>query len=237
MLKRWLLGSLLLSNLAVSSAANAVPARIIILRHGEKTDHLRLCPVGRQRALALNQELLGRDARNSVFSQGEAPAAIVGITLHTAELISPTARSWNQPILFYSAIQKEGNPDYDKELNQRTREAVSDVLTNPAYNSKTVVMVWEHRHIADPALEKRYRGREAVTLRQLLHLNSLKGVPDIWPESNYDYFWIVDYPPNSSKPSKFQMVRQVFGSAFPDVPDNQWGEPDGLTAASGCAAQ
>ena len=72
---------------------------------------------------------------------------------------------------------------------------------------KTVVMVWEHDHIADAKLEKKFSG-EAVTLRQLLHLDTLKGVPDTWPSGNYDYFWIVDFDRGASAPTGFRMVKQ-----------------------------
>ena len=73
-----------------------------------------------------------------------------------------------------------------------------------------------------------------MTLRQLFHLDILSGVLREWPEDNYDYFWIVDFPENSNVPSKFEMVKQEFGKSFPNVPANDWGEPDGLDAKSGC---
>lgn len=234
MLKPLLLAALVFASLNAGRPALAVPARVIILRHGEKADHWKLCKVGRRRAMALNQDLLGREARRSLFATGEAPAAILAITLHAVELISPTARSWRQPIHFYSAIHKDGNTHYHQVLSQRTREAAGDVLNNPFYNGKTVVMVWEHKHIANALLEQQHPGKEAVTLRQLLQLNTLQGVPRTWPENNYDYFWIVDFHAHSAQPSKFTMVRQIFSSAFAGVPSNTWGAPDGLTAASGC---
>ena len=77
------------------------------------------------------------------------------------------------------------------ELNQRTQEAVADLMNNPRWESQTVVMVWEHHHIADAALDAAYPG-EAVTLRKLLKLDQLAGVPETWSGENYDYFWIVD---------------------------------------------
>ena len=50
--------------LTVGIAPDAVaePARIIILRHGEKADPYRLCDVGMQRSLALTSRYLGRGA-------------------------------------------------------------------------------------------------------------------------------------------------------------------------------
>jgi len=46
-------------------------------------------------------------------------------------------------------------------------------MTNPALAGKTVVMVWEHKHIANAKLEAKFEG-EAVTLRKLLKLDILR---------------------------------------------------------------
>ena len=70
-----------------------------------------------------------------------------------------------------------------KALNRRTQEAAANIMQNPALNGKTIVMVWEHKHIANAKLEAKHEG-EAVTLRKLLKL----GVPATWPGDNYDYF-------------------------------------------------
>ena len=120
----------------------------------------------------------------------------------------------------------------DRPGNNRL-DTLENILANPALNGKTVVMVWEHKHIANEKLETSFEG-EQVTLRQLFKLDILPGVPKTWPTDTYDYFWIVDFPDNSNVPSKFSMVKQEFGASFPKVPSNDWGAPDGLDAASGC---
>jgi hypothetical protein len=120
-----------------------------------------------------------------------------------------------------------------KTVNQRTQEAVADLMANPAWQGKTVVMVWEHKHIANAKLERSFPG-EKVTLRQLLGLDTMKDVPDTWPDGTYDYFWIVDFDQIASRPTGFRMVKQVFNGAYADVPSNDWGAPDGLTAESQC---
>src|SRR5581483_6059393 len=51
-----------------------------------------------------------------------------------------------------------------------TREAVHEIMTDSRWDGKTVVMVWEHHHIADSVLENAFT--ERVTLRQLLHLHA-----------------------------------------------------------------
>ena len=48
-------------------------------------------------------------------------------------------------------------------------------------------MVWEHKHIANEKLEAKFEG-EAVTLRKLLKLDILPGVPKTWPERQLRLF-------------------------------------------------
>jgi hypothetical protein len=94
-------------------------------------------------------------------------------------------------------------------------------------------MMWEHKHIANAKLEAKFEG-EAVTLRKLLKLDILPGVPATWPDDTYDYFWIVDFPANSNVPSRFSMVKQEFGAPYAGVPSNDWDAPSGLDDSSGC---
>jgi len=214
----------------------AMPARIIILRHGEKADKRDLCDIGLERADALVTNYLGRGAARSLFASSEEPAAFLAITLHSLELASPAAISWHQPVTLYSVLPLKGG---DKEeatetLNLRTQEAVHDLMINPLWQGKTVVMVWEHKHIANKKLEETFPGK-AVTLRQLLKLDRLHGVPETWPSGTYDYFWIAEYGSQGSDvPTRFSMVKQEFGGDHDEVPSNDWDEPNGLESESGC---
>jgi hypothetical protein len=219
---------------ATVTAALAAPSRIVILRHGEKADNWKLCETGRQRAQALKYNYLGKDAAKSLFTEDAPPAYFFAITLHTMELATPAVESWGKPIIYYSVLPEADEKKFTEALNARTREAAGNILNNPALKGKTVVMVWEHRHIANKALDDKYQREAAVTLRQLFHLDILPGVPREWPDDNFDYFWIVDFPENSNVPSKFEMVKQEFGKSFPNVPANDWGEPNGLDAGSAC---
>ncbi len=233
MLARFILAAALAT--ASMAIAVAAPARIIILRHGEKADEWKLCETGQQRAKALAANYLGRGAAKSLFASGEEPGFFFAVTLHTLELASPAVASWNKPIILYSVVPETGL-DQDaltKQLNQRTQEAARNILANPALNGKTVVMVWEHHHIANPELEAKFPD-QPVTLRQLLKLDILPGVPATWPDDNFDYFWIVEYDANSNVPARFSMVKQEFSAPYASVPSNDWGAPNGLQAASGC---
>lgn len=207
---------------AVVPEVLAEPARIIILRHGEKQDAYRLCDVGVQRSLALTTRYLGRGAEASIYGARGAPDAFFAITLHTLELIGPTAASWRMPVIMNSVLPqpKQSKAEFTQMLNLRTQEAVADVMTN--WSGKTVVMAWEHHHIADEKLAFAFP-RLKVTLRQLLNLESLGNVPKTWPGSNYDYFWIIDY--EGGRPKNFEMVKQTFPAPYQNVPANDWNTP------------
>jgi hypothetical protein len=213
--------------------AFAAPSRIIILRHGEKAGAWRLCGIGQARADALAAHYLGRNAANSLFAPGEKPAAFLAITLHTLELAGPAAATWDLPVTMFSVLPQKATEVFDKAANLRTEEAAAALLGNPAWQGKTVVMVWEHKHIANAKLVAKSAG-EAVTLRQLLQLDRLKDVPETWPSGNYDYFWIVDYANGSITPTGFRMVKQVFDGRYAKLPSNDWGTPNGLTSGSDC---
>ena len=221
--------------IASVGASLATPSRIIILRHGEKADKWELCGVGQQRAKALAANFLGRDSKNSLFASGEQPAAFYAITLHTLELASPAAESWSMPITLFSVVpEPEKTKDVSiKSLNRRTEQAVEALMVDPNLNGKTVVMVWEHRHIANAKLEAGFPDQK-VTLRQLLKLDELKDVPTTWPGDNFDYFWIVDFAGGSSTPTGFSMVKQNFAPPFDNLPTNDWDKPNHLKSASGC---
>jgi len=222
--------------LAGLGTALATPARIIILRHGEKADKWKLCGVGQQRADALVANYLGSGAAKSLFAPGEEPAAFLAITLHALELASPAVASWHQPLALYSVVPQKGvdKDGVTETLNLRTQEAAHDLMVNPLWQGKTVVMVWEHKHIANKKLENAYPGK-AVTLRQLLKLDQLRGVPVTWPSGTYDYFWVVEYGNQGSDlPTHFSMVKQEFGAPYDEVPSNDWDQPNGLEPESGC---
>jgi hypothetical protein len=220
---------------SLASAAVAAPRQIIILRHGEKQDAYRLCQVGVQRSLALAAQYLGRGAEQSLFTADSPPSAFLAITPHTLELASPAASSWTLPITLYSVLPMKGQTAAQTTaiLNRRTQDAVHDVLTNPAWDGKVVVMVWEHHHIADRVLERQFPN-EKVTLRQLLGLDVNAALPETWSGDNFDYFWVVNFAKGSDRPASVDVRKQVFTGAFAAVPSNDWGQPPRYPANSKC---
>ena len=212
----------------------AAPAQIIILRHGEKRNEFDLCATGKLRSKALTEYYLGQGAKSSLFTLSP-PAAFFAITLHTLEFIGPIAGTWKMPVIAYVVQASHKSPSaLTQSLNQQTQELAKGLFENPYWNGKTVVLSWEHFHIANAELEKSFPNQE-VTLRQLLKLDTLKDpkVPKTWPDSNYDYFWIIHYNADGL-PEKFEVVQQIFGSAYPKVPTNKWGEPEPSSILSKC---
>jgi hypothetical protein len=194
-----------------SATATTRPAKIIILRPGEKKkgDHA-LCSTGTLRAQALAAQFLGRNANPSLFLPQEEPAAFLVITPHTDETATPAAETWGlQP--------KGGNGKVKKsDLDSATEAAVKDVLTN--YAGKTVVMVWEHKHIASEDTND-----DRTSLRALLQLDHANPAPPKkWEGDNYNFFWIVTWPANQVT---VEIRQQTFTDPYTKLPNNAWGAP------------
>jgi hypothetical protein len=194
-----------------AEAAQAQPSRIVISRHGEKTDGPELCAVGQLRAQALAAQYLGKDApgNDAIFGKGAKPDAFFAVTAHTQKTAQPSADSWGKKLTVFS------NGDLDAE----TQAAVA-ALDSAEYNGKVVVVVWEHKHIAE---EDSPGQEDPNTLRALLKLDQIAPAnpPMKWEGKNYDYFWIVDY---AVSPPKFKVVKQDYSAAaYAQVPNNDWG--------------
>ncbi|MQT14256.1 histidine phosphatase family protein [Segnochrobactrum spirostomi] len=224
----------------VAAPASAAPKRIVIVRHGEKQTTFKLCKVGALRSHAIANQYLGPQALSSPRSRaildGQTPAAVFVITLHTLEFAVPLANALGQPVIAYSVLPfspKTGPYSEDAQLNRHNREAVAQIFSDPQWNGKTLVLMWEHRHIADAALEHEFPG-EKVTLRQLLGLDAFKDVPTTWPETNYDYFWVVDFDQTTGKATSFRAVKQVYTGKFAGLPENDWDTPEGLPKEAHC---
>jgi hypothetical protein len=195
-----------------SQASQAHPARVILLRHGEKRNSAELCAIGQLRAQALSDQYLGKDApgNKAIFGDHGRPDAFFVITVHTQETATPSARSWGQkPIVF--AVKD------DSDLDTQT-QAAALALNSPAYDGKVIAVVWEHKHIAKKDLNE-----SGATFWSLLDLRKISASAAFktWEGVNYDYFWIIDY--TTSTPT-FKALRQEFSApAYAQVPNNGWG--------------
>jgi broad specificity phosphatase PhoE len=125
-----------------SNMASAMPAQIIIIRHGEKIDntHDDLSPRGVERARALPR-LFQSDPR---FLKHGPPVAIYGAVARAGvstskrpvETVIPLAKSLGLEVI-------------DKFDHDQIEELVKDIRNNPSYHGKTVLICWEHKRIPD----------------------------------------------------------------------------------------
>jgi hypothetical protein len=225
-----------LTTCLISVSSLAAPERLVIVRHSEKLDTWRLCQTGLDRAQALSDQYLGPNATQPLFSTSP-PAAILTLSIHTLETAQPTALSRNIPTTNYVALPSANTSPaaFEAQMNHQNRLAVHDLLNDARYKGKQVLMFWEHFHTASAALEARYPD-EQVTLRQLLKLDQPpfdKQVPATWPDSSYNYFWIVDFNADGSIKA-FNTERQRYQGRYANLPDNDWGAPEALSAESPC---
>jgi hypothetical protein len=197
-----------------SQAAQAHPARIIFLRHGEKQNSKELCSVGQLRAQALSDQYLGKGApgNKAIFGEGGRPDAFFAMTIHTVETATPSAQSWGEKPIVFPARD-------DSDFDPQTKAAAA-ALNAPAYEGKIVVVVWEHKHIAKKDLNE-----SGVTFWSLLNLRKISpgDAPKTWEGVNYDYFWIIDY--TTPQPTFKSVPQQYSAAAYAQVPNNGWGAP------------
>ena len=176
------LKSALLALLCAALAASAVaaPAEVILIRHGEKPeDGPTLNARGYERARALPQ-LFETDARVLAFGRAvalfSARPAKAGGSVRSIETLEPTAKALGV------AIDTRFTKDDIAAL-------VRAVLTNPAYDGKTVLVCWEHKKI--PGIVRAF---------------GWAGAPAGWNDAVFDRLWILDF--DGAKPVRFRDLPQ-----------------------------
>lgn len=165
----------------------AAPAQVIVIRHGEKP------PVGD------NLTLKGR----------ERAAALVPYFLYTKALTS-----FGTPVAIYAEGTTTTTPTRAMEtcnplaeqlglklLSQYTRNQypamVQEVLKNPQYNGKTVLICWEHKHIPD-----------------IVSALGVQPKMSAWPGKVYDRTLLITYKPDGTVASFKNIPQQLlFGDS------------------------
>jgi hypothetical protein len=154
---------------AVPSRVFAIPYQVVIIRHGEKpASGNHLDAEGIRRAKGLPEFF-----SNSIEVNGYGEAKIAGLyamapqnkkgTFRPIETVTPTSIQLNLPI--NEEFQKD---DLDKLVKQ--------VMKNPEYDGKTVVICWEHTFI--PKLAKAF---------------GMKSPPDWNGNDIFDRAWILKF--------------------------------------------
>ena len=139
--------SIVLSALGVSSLAVAPPrppAQIVLIRHAEKPDDPNdphLSPTGIKRA----EQFVSFVTTNPTMTRFGKPVAVYATKTtkddngqRTQETVAPLAAALKRSVL---------TPYHGKEYAELAKE----VLGNPAYAGKTVVICWNHEEIPELA--------------------------------------------------------------------------------------
>ncbi len=169
---RALLAALLLASAAPAFAA---PARIIVIRHGEKPD------AGdelNERGFARAKALVEYFKTNPAVIKYGPPAAIYamqpkgpGGSVRAIQTVQPLADALNLTI----------DSDWKKD---QLDELVAAVMSAPGLEGKTVLICWEHKVI--PAMVRRFGWTTA---------------PARWDGAVFDRAWIIDF--NGDRPVAF----------------------------------
>jgi hypothetical protein len=169
----------LLAFLHAASVA-AAPAEVILVRHAEKpVDGPTLNERGYERANAL-AHLFESDARVLAFGR---PVAIfsarpskAGGSIRSVETMVPTGKALG--ITIDTRFTKDD-----------VSTLVQAVLTDSAFDGRTVLVCWEHKKIPDIA-----------------RAFGWSGAPSRWDDATFDRLWILDFA--SGRPVRFRDLPQ-----------------------------
>jgi broad specificity phosphatase PhoE len=170
-----------------STLVAAAPAQVIIIRHGEKSlTGPDLDPRGYQRA----QDLVEFFKTDKAMLQYGTPAAIYAMepkhegnpnktpsSLRAVETVQPLANALNLTIR-------------DNAINTDYEAVVSEVMQNPQYNGRMVLICWEHKNI--PPMAEAFGATTA---------------PEKWDKKIFDRVWVLNF-----KNGRFV--------SFEDLPEN-----------------
>ena len=177
-MKKLALIFLSLFSFAAIVEAHSMPARIIIVRHGEKIDdtHSDLSQKGCERAYQL--PLFFETYRtNAVAIYAQQPKKAGG-SIRPIETIAPTA-------------EKFGLRINNSFLRDDVTSVANEILNTPAYSGKTVLVSWEHNAI--------------LNLVAALGIQ-LPAALQIWPSEIFDQAWIISF--NAGKTPVLEIVAE-----------------------------
>jgi hypothetical protein len=170
-----------------ASAARGQPAQVILIRHAEKPPEGHdLSLKGRERAAALAPFFLGAP---EVLTY-KTPAAIYAQAVtkedrsrRPIETVTPLAKA-----LMLDLITRYGHSDYP--------QMAKDVLANPDYKGKMVLICWEHKVIPDMA--KAF---------------GVKDAPAKWHGETFDRLWVITFNADGTTTFRDLPQRLLFGDS------------------------
>jgi hypothetical protein len=144
----------------LAAAAPAQPREVLVIRHAEKeANSIHLSADGWKRAEALPKLFDGAFPKPD-FIFATKPSANSN---RPVETVTPLAKTLHLPVNADFA-----NADYPK--------LAADLLSNPRYSGKVVLICWHHRTLPDLA-------------RKL----GADNVPEHWKEEDFDLVWVLSY--------------------------------------------
>lgn len=158
-----------------AAAVQAAPAQVVLIRHAEKPGHSNeLSEQGFKRARALPRFFASEPA----VTRYGPPAAIYAAapkhedsSIRSIQTVTPLAES----------LGLEIRADYTR--GQVTKLA-RDIMENPAYEGRMVLVCWQHGAIPEIAWELARYGGSAAAVQLAL--------PQGWPEEDFDRAWLLD---------------------------------------------
>jgi hypothetical protein len=165
------LTAVFLTFFAMVSSAWAAPAQVLIIRHAEKpATGDSLSPQGVARAKAYVQYF----QTNPAVLQYGTPVAIYAMEASSGEEDSDFSyRPVETVTPLAQALELQVQSQYQKD---DVADLVNDIMSNPAYEGKMVLICWEHKVIQSIATQF-----------------GVSPTPDAWPDSVYDQVWEIDF--------------------------------------------
>jgi hypothetical protein len=161
--------------LLTATAAHALPAQVLLIRHGEKPDEgNELSAKGWLRAKALPQLF-----HRAEFSRNGAPAVVFAQK-------PKSDGGQSRPFHTLQFVASEFHLTVDVDFARDDVDGIThDVLKNPAYNGKFVVICWEHKVLEDIAAAL-----------------GVQPKPN-YPKEHFDRAWLLTYSGKDATP-KFE---------------------------------
>ena len=160
----------------------ATPAQVILIRHADQAvtgDALSL--KGRERAMALAPFFYG----NPTVLSYNLPVAVYAAkdTTQTGLTVKPLATKMSISLS-------------DKFSYNQVQPLVNDILTNPDYEGKMVLVCWSHEEIP-----------------QIASLLGAKKAPAKWSDNSYDRVWMVNFDDKSVATFKNLPQKLLYGDS------------------------
>lgn len=173
----------------LAGSAFAAPAQVILIRHAEKpAEGAELSPQGFKRADALVKFFQA----NPAVKRYGLPAGIYAAapknedsSVRSIQTVTPLARAIGVKI-------------DDRFTRGQTNKIVRDLMEDPAYDGRMVLICWQHKNLVEIAQNLAAYNASPAAVSAL--------IPDFWPDETFDRAWILDL--RNGKVSAFKNIPQ-----------------------------